>query len=104
MDQARLAEVSCSDPPNGPVERRRRAHSPQPRTNHAGRSNRLLDDRRRASSPLARFAGPPGMSALEIRAAGVGDIRSIWPDGEKEDRQEKAEDPRTEKVDAGMAT
>src|SRR6266850_8155117 len=102
--RARLRSETRSRPPNGPVERRRRARSPEPRTNHAGRSNRLLDDRRPASSPLARFAGPPGMWALEIRAAGAGDVRSIWPDGEKEDCHEKAEDPRTEKVDAGIAT
>src|SRR5215472_9160813 len=91
-------------PSNGPVERRRRAHPPQPPSSDVGRSNRMLDDPRLPNAPSSRFAGPPSMSALAVCAVGARDVRSIRPDGEEEDRQKKAEHPRTQKVDAGMAT
>ena len=44
------------------------------------------------------------MNGAIHRLVGTRDVRSIWSDGEEEDRREKTEDPCTKKVDAGMAT
>ena len=86
---------------NDSIERRRRRHSERP---HTARSNRLLDDPPPISASLSRLAGPPRVSLPDARAASALDVRSVWPDGREEDCQQKAEDARPEKVDAGMTT